>query len=60
VRIADRNAANRENASEAVQFAFAAFVEKFDPASGAPPLAWLTTVADMDGRLSSPQAPKAR
>lgn len=45
LRIATRNAANREDAAEAVQFAFAAFVEEFDLDSGAPPLAWLTLVA---------------
>ncbi len=41
--IATRNAANREDASEAVQFAFLAFIEHFDPDAGALPLAWLTT-----------------
>ncbi len=45
LRIANRNAANREDAAEAVQFAFAAFLDKFDADSGAPPLAWLTLVA---------------
>jgi DNA-directed RNA polymerase specialized sigma24 family protein len=45
LRIATRNAANREDASEAVQFAFAAFLDKFDLDSGCPPLAWLTTVS---------------
>jgi RNA polymerase sigma factor (sigma-70 family) len=44
LRIANRNAANREDAAEAVQFAFLAFIDKFDLASGAPPLAWTTTV----------------
>ena len=45
LRIVTRNAAYREDAAEAVQFAFAAFLDKFDPDSGAPPLAWLTLVA---------------
>ena len=45
LRIANRNAANREDAAEAVQFAFAAFLDKYDLYSGAPPLAWLTTVS---------------
>lgn len=44
MRIAHRNAANREDAAEAVQFAALAFLEKFDPDSGAPPLAWATLV----------------
>ena len=42
LRIATRNAANREDASEAVQFAFAAFIEKFQLDSGSPPLGWIT------------------
>jgi len=42
LRIAVKHAANREDASEAVQFAFLAFVEKFDPSTGSPPLGWLT------------------
>jgi RNA polymerase sigma factor (sigma-70 family) len=42
LRIAVKHAASREDAEEAVQFAFLAFVEKFDPESGSPPLGWLT------------------
>ncbi len=42
LRIAVKNGASREEASESVQFAFLSFVEKFDPASGSPPLGWLT------------------
>ncbi len=44
LRIALRNAANREDASEALQFSFAALIEKYDPAAGSPPLAWVTLV----------------
>ena len=40
--IARRNAACEADAEEALQEAFAAFVEHYDPARGAPPLAWLT------------------
>ena len=47
LRIAVSNAANRTDAEEAVQFAFLAFLQKFDPESGAPPLAWVTTYADL-------------
>jgi RNA polymerase sigma factor (sigma-70 family) len=39
--IARRNAADAD-AEEAVQFAFLAFMEHFNPEGGAPPLAWLT------------------
>jgi RNA polymerase sigma factor (sigma-70 family) len=42
LRIALRNAASYEDAEEAVQEAFAAFIRAFDPDRGAPPLAWLT------------------
>jgi len=42
LRIAVKHAANREDASEAVQFAFLAFIDHFDPDVDAPPLAWLT------------------
>ena len=42
LRIALKHAANREDASEALQFSFAALIEKYDPAAGSPPLAWLT------------------
>jgi hypothetical protein len=35
------NAANRDDAEEAVQFSFAAFIEKIDSESGSPPLGWL-------------------
>jgi DNA-directed RNA polymerase specialized sigma24 family protein len=44
LRIAIKNAANRDDAEEAVQFAFLAFLEHFDPGGEAPPLAWLTIV----------------
>lgn len=39
--IARRNAANPADAEEALQFAFCAFLEKFNPNGGAPSLAWL-------------------
>lgn len=42
--IADRNALNRDDAEEALQETFIAFIRKFDPRGGAPPLAWLTLV----------------
>lgn len=45
LRIAVKHAANRDDAADSVQFAFLSFVEKYDPASGAPPLAWLTITA---------------
>ena len=45
LRIAAGNAASREDAEEAVQFSFAAFIEKFDPSSGSPPLGWLALTA---------------
>ncbi len=44
LRIATRNAANREDAEEALQFSFSALIEKYDPAGGSPPLAWVTLV----------------
>ena len=44
LRIATRNAANREDAEEALQFSFSALIEKYDPAAGSPPLAWVTLV----------------
>ena len=40
--IARRNAANEADTEEALQEAFASFLRGFDPARGAPPLAWLT------------------
>jgi RNA polymerase sigma factor (sigma-70 family) len=40
--IARHNGAAAEDAEEAVQEAFAAFIRAFDPGRGAPPLAWLT------------------
>jgi DNA-directed RNA polymerase specialized sigma24 family protein len=43
LRIARRNAATRSDAEEALQEAFAYFVAGYDPDSGAPPLAWITT-----------------
>jgi RNA polymerase sigma factor (sigma-70 family) len=42
LRIATRNAASEADAEDAVQDAFLAFVCEYDPASGAPPLAWVT------------------
>jgi RNA polymerase sigma factor (sigma-70 family) len=42
--VALRNAACEADAEEAVQEAFLAFIESFDPAGGAPPIAWLTLV----------------
>jgi DNA-directed RNA polymerase specialized sigma24 family protein len=44
LRIATRNAANREDAEEALQFSFSALIDKYDPAAGSPPLAWVTLV----------------
>jgi len=46
LRIAAKHAANREDAEEAVQFSFAAFIDKFDPASGSPLLGWLTLTVE--------------
>ncbi|HTR74556.1 MAG TPA: sigma factor [Solirubrobacterales bacterium] len=43
LRIARRNAATRGDAEEALQEAFAYFIAGYDPDSGAPPLAWITT-----------------
>jgi RNA polymerase sigma factor (sigma-70 family) len=40
--IARQNAHTEADAEEALQEAFASFIAKFDPNSGAPPLAWLT------------------
>lgn len=40
--IARKNAHTQADAEEALQEAFASFIAKFDPNSGAPPLAWLT------------------
>jgi RNA polymerase sigma factor (sigma-70 family) len=40
--IARRNSANNEDAEEALQDAFILFIDRFDPAEGSPPLAWLT------------------
>jgi RNA polymerase sigma factor (sigma-70 family) len=40
--IARRNAINDADAQEALQEAFVSFMRKYDPGSGAPPLAWLT------------------
>jgi DNA-directed RNA polymerase specialized sigma24 family protein len=48
MRIAIKNAANRDDAEEAVQFAFLAFLEHFDPNGEAPPLAWLTLALKRD------------
>ncbi|MBS1675979.1 MAG: RNA polymerase sigma factor [Actinobacteria bacterium] len=43
LRIARRNAASGSDAEEALQEAFAYFIAGYDPDSGAPPLAWITT-----------------
>jgi RNA polymerase sigma factor (sigma-70 family) len=43
LRIARRNAATRSDAEEALHEAFAYFIAGYDPDSGAPPLAWITT-----------------
>jgi RNA polymerase sigma factor (sigma-70 family) len=46
LRVAKRNAACEADAEEAVQEAFVAFIESYDPAAAeAPPVAWLTTTA---------------
>jgi RNA polymerase sigma factor (sigma-70 family) len=42
--IAERNSACAADAEEAVQDAFLAFIESYDPGGEAPPLAWLTLV----------------
>ena len=39
-----KHAANREDAEEAVQFSLSALIDKYDPAGGSPPLAWVTLV----------------
>lgn len=39
--IALGNASSRTDAEEALQFALVAFIEKYDPDSGAPPLPWV-------------------
>jgi DNA-directed RNA polymerase specialized sigma24 family protein len=44
LRIAVKHAANREDAEEAVHFSFSALIDKYDPAGGSPPLAWITLV----------------
>jgi DNA-directed RNA polymerase specialized sigma24 family protein len=44
LRIAKRNAASAADAEEALQDAFTFFLADYDPAAGAPPLAWLTLV----------------
>jgi RNA polymerase sigma factor (sigma-70 family) len=44
LRIAERNSLNRDDAEDALQEAFIAFVRAYDPAGGAHPLAWLTLV----------------
>lgn len=40
--IARRNCASSEEAEDALQDAFALFIDRFDPTAGPPPLAWLT------------------
>jgi predicted RNA polymerase sigma factor len=44
--IARRNSDDPGEAEEALHDAFILFIERFDPATGAPPLAWLTLYAD--------------
>jgi DNA-directed RNA polymerase specialized sigma24 family protein len=44
LRVAGGNSACAADAEEAVQEAFLAFIETYDPAGGAPPIAWLTLV----------------
>ncbi len=41
--IARRHAASKADAEEALQEAFISFIRAYDPGSGAPALAWLTT-----------------
>ncbi|MBA3865231.1 MAG: sigma-70 family RNA polymerase sigma factor [Solirubrobacterales bacterium] len=45
LRIANRNAVNREDAEDSLNAAFVSFLEKFDPDCEAPLLAWITTAA---------------
>lgn len=45
--IARRNSACAEEAEEALQDALILFIDRFDPAGDAPPLAWLTIYADL-------------
>lgn len=45
LRIARRNAADRQDAEDSVAAAFASFLEKFDPDCGSPPLGWITLAA---------------
>ncbi len=40
--LARRNSATDEDAEEALHDAFILFMDRYDPGSGAPPLAWLT------------------
>jgi RNA polymerase sigma-70 factor (ECF subfamily) len=42
VAIAERNSAHATDAEEALQDAFLAFLDHFDPANDTPPLAWIT------------------
>jgi DNA-directed RNA polymerase specialized sigma24 family protein len=42
--VAERNAACAADAEEALQDAFLAFIESYDPSGESPPLAWLTLV----------------
>lgn len=51
MRIARRNGAGVD-ADDAVNDAFAAFISKFDPNCGAPPLAWLTTTVKRAARAA--------
>jgi DNA-directed RNA polymerase specialized sigma24 family protein len=44
LRVAERNSACAADAEEALQDAFLAFIESYDPGGEAPPLAWLTLV----------------
>jgi RNA polymerase sigma factor (sigma-70 family) len=40
--VARHNSACEADAEEAVQYAFTAFIESYDPTGGSPPIAWLT------------------
>jgi RNA polymerase sigma factor (sigma-70 family) len=44
LRIAERNSLNPDDAEEALQEAFIAFIRAYDPDGGAHPVAWLTLV----------------
>ncbi|MGH2984572.1 MAG: RNA polymerase sigma factor [Solirubrobacterales bacterium] len=56
LRIARANSRSPDDAEEALQDAFIAFIRKFDPDGEAPPLAWLTLALKREcwGRIRSP------